>query len=52
MEVRVPSDVLEAIDDEAARLNTTRAAVVRRVLIAAFRGIRRRPRKPPKLPRI
>ena len=47
IEVRVPSDVLAKIDAEADSRGTTRAHVIRELLIAAYR---RMPR--PRLPRI
>jgi predicted DNA binding CopG/RHH family protein len=47
IEVRVPSDVLRVIDDEASKRGTTRAHIIRELLIAAVRKFPR-----PRLPRI
>lgn len=43
VEVRIPDDVLAQIDVEAARLEVTRAAYIRRVVMASVIG--RRPQR-------
>lgn len=46
IDVRVPSDVLAEIDDEARRRGLTRGALMRVLLRIGLRSIRRRDRLP------